>query len=137
MQTHHFRLAHALLKSMIFLRLLGNNPFAILGKRSLVPTEMPRKMRTFLKDEHHTVTFKALIWNDLIHNFFEYISLSQRREYIKIVQIPFIYIEKENCMGHARTNHIQRNKDITHSPKSGKERLTKTDTLIQRGQNNV
>lgn len=38
-------------------------------------------------------------------------------------------------MGHARTNHIQRNKDITYSPKSGKERLTKTDTLIQRGQN--
>jgi len=78
---------------------------------------MPRKMRTFLKDEHHTETFKALIWNDLIHNFFEYISLTQRREYIKIVQIH-LFTLKRKLYGRARTNHIQRNKDISLSPKS-------------------
>lgn len=65
----------------------------------MVPTEMLRKMRTFLKDEHHTVTFKALIWNDLIHNFFEYISLTQRREYIKIVQIHLFTLKRKTVWG--------------------------------------
>lgn len=86
-------------KSVLFLRLVEKKPFAILGKRSLVPTEMPRKMRTFLKDEHHTANFKALIWNDLIHNFFEYISLSQRLEYMKIIQIYLFTLKRKTVCG--------------------------------------